>query len=72
MSATTIKVQVIRMGGCFLRAVYGQSRNLVTGEWCVDAVYGCDEIELLSRLKTRFPGIRLSSSKPSNGHAKAS
>jgi hypothetical protein len=53
-----ISITIVEMGGGYLRAVFGQSRNLVTGEWCPDSVFGANEQELLDRLKTRFPGIK--------------
>jgi hypothetical protein len=53
-----IKVQLVRLGGGYLKAIIGQSRDLETGGWSVDSVFGQDEEELLNRLNTRLPGIR--------------
>ena len=53
-----INVTVVQMGGGYMRAIFGQSRSLATGDWTVDSVFGSSEQELLDRLKTRFPGIK--------------
>ena len=53
-----LNVTVVRMGGGYLKAVFGQSRETLTGDWVPDSVFGQDEEELLERLKTRLPAFR--------------
>lgn len=53
-----LRITVIRMGGGYLKAIFGFTRNRETGENFPDAVIGCDEEELLERLKTRLPEFK--------------
>lgn len=49
-----MKIQITRMGGGFFRAVISQKYDEKTDTWHVESVFGCDEAELLSRLKIRI------------------
>jgi hypothetical protein len=42
------------MGGGFFRAVISQKYNDKDENWHVESVFGCDEAELLARLKIRI------------------
>ena len=53
-----IVITVVELGGGYLKAIFGTSKDALTGEMRVDSVFGRDEEELLERLKTRFPGIK--------------
>lgn len=53
-----IKITVVKMGGGFRKAIFGQSMDLETGEQRPDAVYGADDEELVARLKIRIPTLK--------------
>lgn len=53
-----ITIEVVELGGCYKKAIIGHTLNVVTGEWCVDSVFGKDEEELLARLKIRLPALK--------------
>lgn len=53
-----LSLRVVKMGGGFLKAIFGQTRNGFTGGWDVDSVFGSDEAELAERLRIRLPEFK--------------
>lgn len=53
-----IRLTVVRMGGGYKKIIFGQSRDLETGELFPDAIIGKDDEELIARLRTRLPAYK--------------
>lgn len=49
-----VKIEMKRMGGGYLKAIYGQTRNNEAKTWEISSVFGATEEELLNRLKSRL------------------
>lgn len=62
-----IKLTIVQMGGGYKKAIIRNTVSPFDGESYPDAVYGGTDEELIERLRTRLPGLRLGHKK--NGKA---